>query len=118
MENFIGLNGVKPDGLQDNFNFEGVNFPFLTRAVTCSQFYGVYIFQLILFARVCSKVSNFNSRNQFLTAKYLKQGYRYHKLHKTFSKFYRRHSELIITYNVGFKTLLQQCISELVFYGN
>ena len=41
-----------------------------------------------------------------LTAKLLKQGYRYHKLRKTFFKFYRRHYELISKYNVGLKTLL------------
>ena len=29
----------------------------------------------------------FNSRNKLLTQKLLKQGYRYHKLRKTFSKF-------------------------------
>ena len=35
--------------------------------------------------------------------KLLQQGYRYHKLRKTFSKFYRRHSELISKYNVGLR---------------
>ena len=38
--------------------------------------------------------------------RYHKQGYRYHKLRKPFSKFYRRHYELISKYNVGLKTLL------------
>ena len=42
--------------------------------------YGVYISQLIRFARVCSNVDDFNNRNLFLTAKLLKQGYRYHKI--------------------------------------
>ena len=37
---------------------------------------------------------------------------------KLFSKFYHRHSELIVKYNIGLKTLLQQCISESVFYGH
>ena len=50
--------------------------------------YGVYISQLIRFARVCSHVDDFNTRNKCLTAKLLKQGYRYHKLRKAFSKFY------------------------------
>ena len=35
----------------------------------------------------------------------LQQGYRYHILRKTFSKFYRRHYELISKLNVGLKTL-------------
>ena len=54
----------------------------------------------------------------FLTAKYLQQGYRYHKLRKTFSKSYRRHYELISKFNVGLKTLLREGLSEPEFYGD
>ena len=39
-------------------------------------------------------MTDFNAGNKSLTAKLLQQGYRYHKLQKTFSKFYRRHYEL------------------------
>ena len=79
----------------------------------------VYISQLICFARVCSYVDDFNNRNLFLTAKLLKQGYRYHKIRKAFSKFYHRHSELIVKYNNGLKTLLQQAnIPEPIIYGD
>ena len=67
---------------------------------------------------MCSNVDDFNNRNLFLTAKLLKQGYRYHKIRKAFSKFYHRHSELIVKYNIGLKTLLQQGISEPIFYGD
>ena len=95
-----------------------VNFPFLDGDVPRSPSYGVYISQLSRFARVCSNVDDFNNRNLFLTAKLLKQGYRCHKIRKTFSKFYYRHSELIVKYNIGLKTLLQQGISEPIFYGD
>ena len=74
----------------------------------------VYIF-LSLFV---SNADDFNNRNQFLTAKLLKHGYRYHKIRKEFSKFYHRYSELIVKYNIGLNTLLHQCISELIFYGD
>ena len=84
----------------------------------CSPSYGVYISQLIQFAIVCSNVDDFNNRNLFLTAKLLKQGYRYHKIRKAFFKFYHRHSELIVKYNIGLKALLQQGISEPIFYGD
>ena len=67
---------------------------------------------------MCSNVNDFNNRNLFLTAKLLKQGYRYHTIRKAFSKFYHRHSELIVKYNSGLKTLLQQGISEPIFYGD
>ena len=53
-----------------------------------------------------------------LTAKLLQQGYRYHKLRKTFSKFYCRHYELVSKFNVGLKTLLHQGLSEPEFYGD
>ena len=75
---------------RDDFDFDMVNFPFLGGDVPRSTSYGVYISQLILFARVSSRrVADFNVCNKSLTAKLLQQGYRYHKLRKTFSKFYR-----------------------------
>ena len=80
--------------------------------------YGVYISQLIRFARVCSHVEDFNARNKCLTAKLLKQGYRYHKLRKAFSKFYRRHYDLISKFNVGLNSLLHQGLSEPEVYGD
>ena len=80
---------------RDDFDFDIVNFPFLYGDVPLHPSYGVYISQLIRFARVCSHVDDFNTRKKCLTAKLLKQGYRYHKLRNAFSKFYRRHYELI-----------------------
>ena len=65
-----------------------------------------------------SYVADFNARNKSLTAKLLQQGYRYHKLRKTFSKFYRRHYELVSKFNVGLKTLLHQGLPEPEFYGD
>ena len=50
---------------QDDFNFEIVNFPFLDGDVPRSPSYGVYISQLIRFARVCSNIDDFNNRNLF-----------------------------------------------------
>ena len=52
-------------------------FPFSDRDVPRSTSYGVYISQLIRFARVSSHVADFNARNKSLTAKLLQQGYRY-----------------------------------------
>ena len=89
----------------------------MDRGVPCRASYGVYISQLIRFARVCNHVADFNARNKCLTAKLLQQGYRYHKLRKPFSKFYRRHCELISKFNVGLKTLLRVGLSEPELYG-
>ena len=103
---------------RDNFDFDIVNFPVLDGDVPRSTSYGVYISQLIRFARVSSHVVDFSARNKSLTAKLLQQGYRYHKLRKTFSKFYRRHYELVSKFSVGLKTLLHQGLSEPEFYGD
>ena len=82
-------------------------------ALIFALLHGVYISQLIRFARVCSNVEDFNNRNLLLTAKLFKQGYRYHKIRKAFST---TNTQLIVKYNIGLKTLLQQGISESIFY--
>ena len=105
---------------RNDFYFDIVNFPFLDGDVYRLTSYGVYIpvSQLIRFARTSSNLSDFDCRNKALTAKLLKQGYRYFKLRKTFSKVYCRHSALVEKNNVSLKTLLQQGISELEFYSD
>ena len=85
------------------FDLDILTFPFLDGDVHRSTSYGIYISQLIRFARVSSHVPDFNTRNKVLTAKLLRQGYRYHKLRKAFSKFYLRNFDLVSKYNVGLK---------------
>ena len=65
-----------------------------------------------------SHVDDFNTGNKVLTAKLLGQGYKYHNLRKAFSKFYRRHFDLVSKYNVGLKILLLQGLSEPEFCGD
>ena len=69
------------------------------------NFGSVYISQLIRFARASSYMTDINPHNKLLTQKLLKQGYRYHKFRKPFSKFYRRHYDLISKFQVGLKSL-------------
>ena len=74
---------------RDDFDFVSINFSFLDGDVPRSTSYGVYNSYLIRFDRASSYITDFNTCNKLLTQKPLKQGYRYHKLRKTFSKFYR-----------------------------
>ena len=69
-------------------------------------------------ARASSHVIDFNNRNKLLTQELLKQGYQYHKLRKTFSKFYRQYYDLISKFQVGLKSLLGQGLSEPELYGD
>ena len=103
---------------RDDFNFNIVNYPHLDGDVPRTTSYGVYVSQLIRFARACSDVEDFNERNRVITSKLLQQGYRYHKLRKAFSKFYRRNEHLLEKYNCNLKTLLRQGISQPKFYGD
>ena len=80
---------------RDDFDFDVVNFPFLDGDVPHSTSYGVYISQLNRFPGVSSHVTDFNARNNILASKLLRQGYRYHKLRKTFSKFYLRNYKFL-----------------------
>ena len=56
---------------RDNFDFEIVNFPFLDGDVPRSTSYGVYISQIIRFARASSYVADFNTRNELFNQKLL-----------------------------------------------
>ena len=80
--------------------------------------YGVYISQLIRFSRASNYVADFNTRNKLLAQKLLKQGHRCHKIHKPFSKFYRRYYDSISKFQVGLRSLLRQGLLESDFYGD
>ena len=93
---------------RDDFDFDIVNFPFLDGDVPRRTSYGVYISQLIRFARASSNLSEFNYLNKALTAKLLRQGYRYFKLRKAFSKFYGGHIALVEKYSVSLKNFCNE----------
>ena len=68
LSNSNGFVSSKIYDKRDDFDFDIVNFPFLDGDVPRSTSYGVYISQLIRFARVSSHVVDFNARNKSLTA--------------------------------------------------
>ena len=102
---------------RDDFDFDIVNFPFLDSDIPRSTSYGVYIFQLTRFARVSSHFDDYNTRNKVLIAKLLRQGYRYHKLRRAFSKFYRRNFDIVSKYNVGLKYFFCEVFLNLNLMG-
>ena len=103
---------------RDDFDLDPVNFAFLDGDFSRSTSNGVYISQLIRFARASSYITDFNICNKSLTQKLLKQGYGYHNLRKTFSKFYRQYYDLISKFQVGLKSLLRHGLLEPEFFGD
>ena len=73
---------------RDDFNFPIVNFPFLSSNIPSAPAYGVYVSQLIRYARACSNYQDFMERGKVLTTKLLNQGYQKTKLVATLKKFY------------------------------
>ena len=64
-------------------------------------------------------VLDFSSKNLELTSKLLTQGYKYHKLRKTFEKFFRSYSDLFSTFGeISFQEYVTEGISQPVFYGD
>ena len=79
---------------RDDFDFHIVNFPFLDSNIPSSPAYGVYISQLIRYARACSEYSDFIDRSKILTSKLLNQGFQRDKLIVALKKFYGRYLDL------------------------
>ena len=96
-----------------------VNFPWLSGDVPRLHLYGIYISQLVRFAKCCTSVLNYHSKNLQITSKLLAQGYRYHKLRKTFGTFFRSYSELLSKFgDISFQEYLSKAITHPVFYGD
>ena len=72
---------------RDDFNFHITNFPFLRSNIPSSPAYGVFISQLIRYARACSSYDCFILRARRLSSKLLKQGYLVERLKSSFSDF-------------------------------
>ena len=82
---------------RDDFNFRIVNFPYMSSNIPESPAYGVYISQLIRYARACSSYQDFITRGRSLTVKLMEQGYKIDKLKIYGKMFYGRYSDLLLS---------------------
>ena len=74
------------------------NFLYLSSNIPSAPSYGVYISQLIRYARCCSHYDDFRYRHKCLVDRLLSQGYIALRLEKSFKKFYGRYQDLIEKY--------------------
>ena len=91
---------------RDDFDFHIVNFPFLSSNIPSSPSYGVYISQLIRYARCCSYYDDFGYRHKLLADRLLSQGYEVKRLRNSFKKFYGRYPDLIGKYQRSVKDMV------------
>ena len=96
---------------RDDFNFHITNFPFLSSNIPSSPAYGVFISQLIRYARACSSYECFILRARRLSSKLLKQGYLVERLKSSFRKFYGRYGDLVEQYGVTLSRMLNDILT-------
>ena len=92
------------------FNFHITNFPFLSSNIPSSPAYGVFISQLIRYARACSSYECFILRAARLSSKLLRQGYVKERLKSSLRKFYGRYGDLIKHYEVSLSQMLHDIL--------
>ena len=95
---------------RDDFNFHITNFPFLSSTIPSSPAYGVFISQLIRFARACSSYECFILRAMRLSSKLLGQGYVKERLKSSLRKFYGRYGDLTNQYEVPVSRMLHDIL--------
>ena len=98
----------------DDFNFHITNFPFLSSNIPSSPAYGVFISQLIRFARACSSNECFILRVARLSSKLLGQGYVRERLKSSLRKFYGRCGDIIKHNEVP----LSQMVHDILGHGH
>ena len=111
-DNFHRLQ-VKLYDKRDDFNFDIVNFPFLSSNIPQSPAYGFFVSQLIRYARASTLYEDFIMRSQLLTSK---QGFTRNRLIATFKKFYGRHSVLVDRFKVSVTNIIIDLFLETLYH--
>ena len=96
---------------RDDFNFKIINFPNMCSNIPASPAYGVYISQLIRYARASSNYSYFLKRHVHLRNRLLDQGYKKIRLIRSLKKFIFRYQDLVEIYSVSAETIISDAFS-------
>ena len=95
---------------RDDFNFHITNFPFMSSNIPSTPAYGVFISQLIRYARTCSSYECFILSARRLSSKLLKQGYLMECLKSLLRTFHGRYGDLIQQYEVSLSPMLNDIL--------
>ena len=96
---------------RDDFNFKIINFPNMCSNIPASPAYGVYISQLIRYARASSNYSDFLKRHLHLRNRLLDQGYKKIRLIRSLKKFIFRYQYLVEIYSVSAEIIISDAFS-------
>jgi hypothetical protein len=96
---------------RDNFNFKIINFPNMCSNIPAAPAYGVYISQLVRYARASNNYSDFLKRHLYLWNRLLDQGYKKIRLIRSLKKFIFRYQDLVELYSVSAETIINDGFS-------
>ena len=96
---------------RDDFNFKIINLPNMCSNIPASPAYGVYISQLIRYARASSNYSGFLKHHLHLRNRLLNQGYKQILLIWFLKKFIFRYQDLVEIYSVSAETIINDAFS-------
>ena len=85
---------------RDDFSFDIVNFPYIDSCIPKKSALGVYLSQLIRYAKLSSKYEGFLQRSRSLVDKLKTQGYKEYDLKRLTSRFFREKHDILIKYNI------------------
>ena len=86
---------------RDDFNFEIVNYPFSDSCIPKRSALGVYVSQLLRYARICSYFQDFKVKSHALVTKLRNQGYKAEDLRRLTIKFFNERQDFLGKYNIA-----------------
>jgi hypothetical protein len=96
---------------RDDFNFKIITFPNMCSNIPASPAYGVYISQLIRYARASNNYSDFLKCHLHLRNRLLDQGYKKIRLIRSLKKFIFRYQDLVEIYSVSAEKIINDGFS-------
>ena len=109
----LWLTDGDPDGrTSPYYNTFRLKTPFLSSNIPSSPAYGVFISQLIRYARACSSYECFILRAMRLSNKLLGQGYVKERLKSSLRKFYGRYGDLTKQYEAPLSRMLHDILDD------
>jgi len=90
---------------RNDFTFWIVNFPHMGCNIYANPAYGVYISQLVRYARICMSKADFMSRLHGLSLRLRQQGFETDLLRKSFNKFFNWHGLIVMKYGATLREM-------------
>ena len=98
---------------REDFAFRIVNFPHMDSNIPANPAYGVYISQLVRYARICTSKVDFINRLRGLSLRLRQQGFDTNLLQISFNKFFNRHGLIVEKYGAPLREMRLQSRLEL-----